>query len=173
MQAWRGVAPGGLLPNPRNPHQQLSPGLRCWLAAVFLFGAAHSCFRSGVGLSLGRYRVSSPAFAPAAEKQVQCNALGFLNSCPSAETRQSAKLSGRAGLRGGPWGGWGGWEGCVPQRRGDAGVRGGVGGTHTAGFLGAVVAPGPAGGAERGWGRPWLGGGARSGGPGHPPGRRR
>lgn len=123
MQAWRGAAAGGFLLNPGNPSQQLSPGLRRWLAAVFLFGAAHSCFRSGVGLSLGRYRVSSLAFAPAAEKQVQCSALGFLNSCPSAETRQSAKLSGRAGLWGGP--SRGGGRGACPS---PAGTRGfGVG----------------------------------------------
>lgn len=54
----------------------------------------------------------------------------------------SKAVRGRAGLRGGPRPGVGGWEGCVPQRRGDAGVGGGVGGTRAAGFVGAVVAPG-------------------------------
>lgn len=76
------------------------------LANAFLFGSAHSYFKSGVELSLGRYRVSSLAFAPIAEKQVQCNALGFLNlnSCraPKPDSQQSCwrenKDSGEGGL---------------------------------------------------------------------------
>lgn len=67
--------------------------------------------------------MSSLAFAPTAEKQVQCNALGFLNSCPSAETRQSAKLSeGEQGLRGGPRRGEGGGARSAVGTRG-VGVR--------------------------------------------------
>lgn len=58
----------------RNPGQQLLPEARGrgrLLANAFLFESAHSYFKSGVGLALGHYRVSSLAFAPIAEKQVR------------------------------------------------------------------------------------------------------
>lgn len=66
---------------PANPGSNFSLWRRCSLANVFLLGSAHAYFKNGVRLSLGHYRVSSLAFAPIAEKQVQCNALEFLNSC--------------------------------------------------------------------------------------------
>lgn len=73
------------------------------LPMPFLFGSAHSYFKSGLGLSQGHYRMSSLAFAPIAEKQVQCRALGFLNSCRGRNLSQQS-CRGEQGLS----------EGCAP-----------------------------------------------------------
>lgn len=82
------------------------------LPMPFLFGSAHSYFKSGLGLSQGHYRVSSLAFAPIAEKQVQCRALGFLNSCRGRNLSQQS-CRGRAGTQRGLCAGRRGVEGRV------------------------------------------------------------
>lgn len=121
---------------PANPLAATSAsGSGALLQMLFLFGSAHSYFKSGLGLSQGHYRVSSLAFAPTAEKQVQCSALGFLNSCralkpESAELSRGELCAGRRGVEGrvatlgdargsrgsGPWAGSGADKGGRPRR---------------------------------------------------------
>lgn len=62
---------------------------------------------------------------PVQKNKSKCSALGFLNSCPNAETRLSAKLweGGEQGLRRGRWG----WEWGGTQGGGGAGGGGGQG----------------------------------------------
>lgn len=55
---------------------------------VFLVESVHSYFRSGAELSLGHSRVSPLAFA---EKQVQMQCTGFLNSCPEPRNQAVSK----------------------------------------------------------------------------------
>lgn len=101
------------MPDPSEPPGSRSrqrAGAR--LPMPFLFGSAHSYFKSGLGLSQGHYRVSSLAFAPIAEKQVQCRALGFLNSCRGRNLSQQS-CRGRAGTQRGLCAGRRGVEGRV------------------------------------------------------------
>ena len=72
---------------------------------VFLFGSARSYFWSGVGLSLGRSRVSSLAFAPSAEKQVRMQRTRVSEQLP--KRRNQAVSKAEEGRRAGAGGGGG------------------------------------------------------------------
>lgn len=87
----------GVQPSRPGP-KQLGAGRRCALSAVFLFGSARSYFWSGVGLSLGRSRVSSLAFAPSAEKQVRMQRTRVSEQLPKLRNQAVSKAEeGRRG----------------------------------------------------------------------------
>lgn len=70
----------------------------------------HAYFKRGVGVSLGRYRVS-PGICSHCRKTSPMQCTRVSEQLPSAKTGQSAKLlRGQRGLRGGLSGGWG-WKG--------------------------------------------------------------
>ena len=106
----------GVQPSRPGP-KQLGAGRRCALPAVFLFGSARSYFWSGVGLSLGRSRVSSLAFAPSAEKQVRMQRTRVSEQLPKLRNQAVSKAEeGRRGAAGG-----GGQGRCFGGRRSSPG----------------------------------------------------